>query len=294
LSFGWKRLEYRQLFWMLGDDESTTEQIRKQGLSSVARGIEKNLNSALAPAKLKGDRMELESGFSDDFPDPLKDDPGDLVAVGGDLSADRLIAAYSKGIFPWYGPGGPILWWSPDPRLILVPQEIHVARRLKRVIRQGRFELSVNMAFERVIQGCACTPRKGGGGTWITPEMRRAYVRLHRLGVAHSVEAWSEGRLGGGIYGLALGRAFFGESMFTTITNGSKVALVCLSRLLAQKGFTVFDCQQTSAHLLRCNAFEVPRRNFLQLLQQALAAGPPDSAMWVPRTLSWSPGSEAH
>lgn len=237
--------------------------------------------------------MELASGFSDDFPDPFKDDLGDLVAVGGDLSADRLIAAYGKGIFPWYGPGGPILWWSPDPRLILVPQEIHVPRRLKRVLRQGRFEISVNTAFERVIQGCASTPRKEGGGTWITPEMKRAYVRLHRLRVAHSVEAWSEGRLGGGIYGVALGRAFFGESMFTTLTNGSKVALVSLCRLLAEKGFFVFDCQQTSAHLLRFNAFEVPRRNFLQRLQQALAAGPVEDAMWAPRMLSWSPDGEA-
>jgi leucyl/phenylalanyl-tRNA--protein transferase len=123
--------------------------------------------------------------------------------------------------------------------------------------------------------------------------MKRAYIRLHRLGVAHSVEAWSEGRLGGGIYGVALERAFFGESMFTTIANGSKVALVSLARLLAENGFFVFDCQQTTAHLLRFNAFEVPRRNFLQRLQQALRPGPVDSAMWAPRMLSWSPDGEA-
>ncbi len=229
--------------------------------------------------------MGHSSEFIDDFPDTWREDLDDLVAVGGDLSPDRLVMAYSKGIFPWYGPGGPILWWSPDPRLILEPEAVHVPRRLARVIRQGRFAVSVNMAFEQVIQGCARTRRKGGGGTWITPEMEAAYIQLHALGLANSVEVWSQGSLGGGIYGVALGRAFFGESMFTAVTNGSKVALIHLTRLLADRGFSLFDCQQTTSHMLRFEAFEVSRREFLQRLHQALAAGAPDQAMWAPRML---------
>ena len=235
--------------------------------------------------------MEHSSEFVNDFPDPWRDDLGDLLAVGGDLSSQRLITAYSKGIFPWYGPGGPILWWSPDPRLILEPDNVHVPRRLARVIRQSRFAVSVNTAFAQVIQGCARTCRKGGGGTWITPEMEAAYIQLHELGLAHSVEVWSAGSLGGGVYGVALGRAFFGESMFTTVTNGSKVALIHLTRLLAENGFGLFDCQQTTAHMLRFNAFEVSRREFLQRLHQALAAGQPDSFMWAPRILG-EPGQK--
>jgi len=221
-----------------------------------------------------------------EFPDPKRDDVDDLLAIGGDLSPERLVAAYQKGIFPWFDETSPILWWSPDPRLILRPANLHVTRRLSRTLRQGRFCFTVNMDFAGVISGCAEVPRHGVRGTWIVPEMIEAYTRLHVLGYAHSVEVLQEGRLVGGIYGVALGRAFFGESMFHLVTDASKGALVVLVRLLESLGYHFMDCQQTTQHLLRFGAIVVPRKEFMRRLDRALDHPAPHQSAWTPRDVS--------
>jgi leucyl/phenylalanyl-tRNA--protein transferase len=207
------------------------------------------------------------------FPPPHLAEPGGLLAVGGDLSVPRLLAAYSQGIFPWYDDESPILWWSPDPRPLLFPDELHVPRRLARVLRQGRFDISLNTDFPAVIAACARVRRPGQRGTWITPEMCAAYVELHRAGFAHSVEARLDGKLVGGVYGVALGRAFFGESMFHLAPDASKAAFATLAMHLRDKGIAFIDCQQTTDHMVRFGCREVPRREFLALLRQALGGG---------------------
>ncbi len=204
------------------------------------------------------------------FPDPSLADEDGLLAVGGDLSPQRLLMAYGRGIFPWYSENAPILWCSPDPRLILEPSKVHVPKRLERILRQGAFRFTLDTAFEQVVAGCAQTPRRGACGTWIVPEMLAAYCRLHELGFAHSIEVWSGGTLVGGLYGVALGGAFFGESMFYIEPDASKAGFVTLIRALDRAGFILFDCQQTTAHMLRFGGFEVPRDEFLSRLEQAL------------------------
>jgi leucyl/phenylalanyl-tRNA--protein transferase len=204
------------------------------------------------------------------FPDPEESDPSGLLAVGGDLSPQRLLLAYSIGIFPWYAEGEPILWHSPDPRTVLLPADLRVARSLRRTLASGRFEVRLDTAFDAVVAGCAEAPRREGPGTWITPEMREAYARLHGLGFAHSAEAWEEGRLVGGLYGVSLGSAFFGESMFATRSDASKVAFVTFVRQLARWGFELVDCQVTTPHLQRFGAVEWPRRRFLERLAHCL------------------------
>jgi len=198
------------------------------------------------------------------FPDPEEADPDGLLAVGGDLTPARLISAYGCGIFPWYAENSPILWWSPDPRLVLAPAQLHVPASLRRVLNSGRFGFSLDQAFGRVIRACANAPRPGQDGTWIVPEMVAAYERLHELGLAHSVEAWQDGELVGGVYGVALGSVFFGESMFYAQPDASKAAFVQLVRWLARAGFTLIDCQQTTAHLLRFGAQEISRQEFVR------------------------------
>lgn len=205
------------------------------------------------------------------FPDPVHADEDGLLAVGGDLSPERLLTAYACGIFPWYSDNSPILWWSPEPRLILEPGCIHVPQRLQRTLRQGRFTFSLDSAFERVIARCAEIPRHGRCGTWIVPEMLAAYCALHDLGFAHSIEVWEDGVLAGGLYGVALGRAFFGESMFYDRPNASKAGFVILNRALHRAGFTLFDCQQTTRHMITFGGFEVSRQDFLARLETALA-----------------------
>ena len=192
-----------------------------------------------------------------------------LLAIGGDLSAERLLLAYSLGIFPWYNPGEPILWWSPDPRCVLFPDELHISRSLQRCLRKQPFRVSFNENFPGVIYWCRRL-RAGpeGSGTWITPDMRKAYLRLHELGFAHSVECWEEEQLVGGIYGVCIGRCFFGESMFSRRPNASKIALVELVRHLQDKDFVLLDCQQTTEHLLSMGAREISRKDFLDCLQQ--------------------------
>jgi leucyl/phenylalanyl-tRNA--protein transferase len=190
-----------------------------------------------------------------------------LVAVGGDLRPQWLLHAYRHGIFPWYDEGDPILWWSPDPRAIIELDGLHVARRLRRTVRSGRFTLTINRAFDEVIRGCADRPE----GTWITSAMVRAYRTLHELGYAHSVEAWFEGQLAGGLYGVALGGLFAGESMFSRRRDASKVALVYLVERLRERGFRLFDIQMRTEHTARLGAVEIPRTEYLARLREAIA-----------------------
>jgi len=201
------------------------------------------------------------------FPDPDHAGADGLLAFGGDLSPHRLIEAYSRGIFPWYGPGDPILWWSPDPRLVLEPAALHVPRSMRRILNQRRYTVTLDTAFGLVIRCCAGMPRREGQGTWLVSEMVDAYQGLHEQGLAHSVEAWApDGALAGGLYGVALGRTFFGESMFYAMPDASKTAFVYLARLLARWDYGLIDCQQTTRHLLRFGATEIPRRDFLARL----------------------------
>jgi leucyl/phenylalanyl-tRNA--protein transferase len=194
-------------------------------------------------------------------------DPNGLLAAGGDLSVPRLIDAYRHGIFPWYGEGQPLLWWSPDPRMVLIPSELRLARSLRKRLRRRDYEIRADTAFEAVIRACA-RPRKGEGGTWITEEMIAAYCALHRQGYAHSVETWIGGELAGGLYGVALGRAFFGESMFTRVTDASKLALAHLVRQIERWGFGLIDCQMKTRLLASFGAREIPRAEFLRRLSE--------------------------
>jgi leucyl/phenylalanyl-tRNA--protein transferase len=204
------------------------------------------------------------------FPRPDLAEEDGLLAVGGDLTEERLLAAYSLGIFPWYSGQSPILWWSPNPRLVLFPSELRVSRSLKQSIRQCLFTVSMDKAFEEVIRNCAAASRGNEDGTWITAEMIDAYCSLHRSGYAHSVECWHKGELAGGLYGVSIGSIFFGESMFTRVSNASKVAFVTLVERLTQKGFSLIDCQMTTRHLMSLGAREVSRKKFMKLLDYAL------------------------
>jgi leucyl/phenylalanyl-tRNA--protein transferase len=214
------------------------------------------------------------------FPDPRDAEPDGLLAVGGDLSPERLVAAYAAGIFPWYGPGSPILWWSPDPRLVLLPERLHVPRSLARTLRRGRYRVTADTAFSEVIRACAATGRPGQDGTWITADMVAAYERLHALGLAHSFEAWEGEALAGGLYGVSLGAAFFGESMFSRRPDASKAAFVRSVEHLREAGVGLVDCQVRTDHLVRFGAEELPREAFLGRLEAALAA-PTRRGRWV-------------
>ena len=194
-----------------------------------------------------------------------------LLAVGGDLCPERLLEAYRRGIFPWYNDDQPILWWSPDPRAVLFPDKLHVSRSLKRRLRPDVFTVTLDTSFRNIMEGCAeARPQYPEGGTWITDAMLNAYTCLHELGYAHSVETWQNGRLVGGLYGVAIGRAFFAESMFTRVDDASKVALVRLVKQLQAWNFHLIDCQQFSPHVSRFGAEEIPRADFIKHLDQAL------------------------
>ena len=205
------------------------------------------------------------------------DAPG-LVAAGGELAPGRLAEAYSKGIFPWYSEGQPILWWSPDPRMVLLPAEFRLARSLRKTLRRfaasPACELRIDSAFRRVMTACATTPREGEPGTWIVPEMIEAYCAWHTEGRAHSVEAWIDGELAGGLYGISLGRMFFGESMFARRTDASKIALAALIAFCREHGIETIDCQQRTAHLASLGGRELPRVEFMRRLGTALAMPP--------------------
>lgn len=213
------------------------------------------------------------------FPDPEQalDDPNGLLALGGDLSPGRLLAAYRRGIFPWYESGQPIMWWSPDPRAVLLPGELHVSRRLRRTLRSERFTTSTDLDFAGVITACAET--RALQGTWITPEMRAAYLQLHELGHAHSIETWQADRLVGGVYGIAIGRIFFGESMFSTERDASKVALAGLMQQLIRRGFGLLDCQMETGHLQSLGSCLMARKEFINAVSR-LTATPDDGSCW--------------
>ena len=194
--------------------------------------------------------------------------PDGLLAAGGDLSESRLLYAYRHGIFPWYSEGQPILWWSPNPRCVIFPERLHVSRRTRRALRRSSFEIRFNNACDDVIARCA-EDRPGQDGTWITREMHAAYLALHDSGWVHSIETWNEGELVGGMYGLAIGKAFFGESMFSSETNSSKAAMLALCSVLIKNGFRLLDCQVESPHLVSLGAERVSRQQFAGMLAEA-------------------------
>ena len=205
-----------------------------------------------------------------EFPDLDEADESGLLAIGGDLSIERLKLAYSKGIFPWYEDGMPILWWSPDPRMVLFPEKMIISHSLRQSIKKQQFNITIDHAFEKVIRNCAKTTRKGEDGTWITTEMQNAYIRLHEAGYAHSAEAWLDGELVGGLYGVALGKAFFGESMFHHVTNASKVALFELVEKLSSWNFEIIDAQVYTNHLESLGGEMIPRGEYIHILEKAL------------------------
>ena len=216
-------------------------------------------------------------------------EPNGLLAAGGSLSPPWLLAAYRRGIFPWFSEGEPILWWTPDPRLVLVPDEVHVSHSLRKTLRRQRFEVRTDTAFGAVLRACAA-PRAPGLGTWITPAMQAAYLRMHELGHAHSVECWRDGQLVGGLYGIALGRVFFGESMFSIETDASKVALAHLARFLSARAYVMIDCQMKTAHLMSMGAQTVSRQQFGTVLARHACSDIP-AARWpadATRGIDWS------
>ena len=226
----------------------------------------------------------------DPFP-PLSSalkNPSGLLAAGADLSSERLVQAYAQGIFPWFSQGEPILWWSPDPRMVLFPNELQISQSLRKTLRKHAFEIRVDSAFQAVIQACAQTPRDGQNGTWITDEVINAYFVLHEKGVAHSVETWIDGELAGGLYGIALGRAFYGESMFAHKTDASKIAFVHLVRQLQRWDFGIIDCQMRTDHLARFGAREISRSQFSALLAKLVNSDHPVT------TSPWKFGNDLH
>lgn len=213
-------------------------------------------------------------------------EPNGLLAVGGCLSPRRLVNAYRSGIFPWYSPGEPILWWSPDPRLVLEPEAFRLSRTLRRSLRRGEFRFSFDQAFDRVLDACA-EPRAYADGTWLTPAMKQAYRELHRLGYAHSVETWQCAQLVGGLYGVAIGRVFFGESMFHRVDNASKAALAFACAVMAEWGYRLIDCQVQTPHLMSLGAHEIARAEFARLLAHYRDGRTVETA-WKESHVSWS------
>lgn len=219
-------------------------------------------------------------GPEDPFP-PVESalvEPDGLLAAGAGLSVRRLVDAYSQGIFPWFNEGDHILWWSPDPRMVLAPRDLHISRSLRRRLRRGDFSVTADTAFQAVLEGCAA-PRDDEGGTWLGPAMRRAYTSLHRAGFAHSVEVWMGDALAGGIYGVALGRMFFAESMFSARTNGSKIAIAYLAAQLDRWGFPLMDCQLETGHLTSLGASLMPRAQFVREVEVLIRA-PATPPVW--------------
>ncbi len=216
-----------------------------------------------------------------------QDSPNGLLAVGGDLSEERLIEAYKNGIFPWYCEGEPILWWSPDPRCVFLLDNVHTSRSLRRELKKSAYQVTINRAFEDVVDGCAA-PRAKEAETWILSEMKTAYLKLHNLGVAHSIEVWDNQELVGGLYGVSLGRFFFGESMFSRAKSASKFALIYLAHYLKQNGFILLDSQVGNPHLYSMGAADINRDDFLQLLEEHVNWEQP-SDLWHTKTLdTWS------
>ena len=202
------------------------------------------------------------------FPHPSQASPDGVLAVGGDLSIERLILAYKAGIFPWYNEGEPIIWWSPNPRFVLFPDQLKVSKSMRQVRRRKTFQITYDTNFRGVIEACQHMPRRDQDGTWITSAMLEAYVRLHEEGYAHSVEAWQDDELVGGLYGVSLGKCFFGESMFAKVSNASKAGFITLVRILESKGFKLIDCQTETRHLKSLGAIGIPREEFADFLEE--------------------------
>ncbi len=215
--------------------------------------------------------------LTDNTPFPSVDralsSPNGLLAAGGSLTASRLLDAYRHGIFPWFNPGDPILWWSPSPRMVLIPGEFKISRSLAKVLRNAAYEVRTDTVFEQVMRGCAA-PRADRRGTWINEDMIAAYCSLHSMGYAHSVETWMEGSLVGGLYGVSIGRMFYGESMFSNVSNASKIALAHLARQLERWQFGMIDCQMNTPHLAKLGAREIPRSEFIARLQELIHCAP--------------------
>ena len=201
------------------------------------------------------------------FPDVEKADDDGLLAVGGDLSPERLLLAYKNGIFPWFNEDSMILWWSPDPRMVLFPNKIKISKSMAQVIKSNKFRITWNTQFEEVVNACSAIKRKGQAGTWITPEMKSAYLKLHQMGIAKSIEVWESHNLVGGLYGIDLGNVFCGESMFSRKSNASKFAFISLAKELQQKEYKLIDCQVHTAHLESLGAEEIPRKQFIKILK---------------------------
>jgi len=216
-----------------------------------------------------------------EFPPAWLARPDGLLCIGGDLCSERLLLAYKNGIFPWFSDNEPILWWSPDPRLVLFPKDINISRSLKKTIRKQHFRVTINTAFEQTIVSCAQPRKEGNEGTWLVEEMIDAYIGLHKLGYAHSIETWCNDRLVGGLYGICLGHSFFGESMFSVESDASKVALVALANHLKNSNFDLIDCQVSSNHLFNMGAVEISRHSFLKILKRSVARKN-DSNIWDP------------
>jgi len=230
-------------------------------------------------------------GPATSFPDPRQASDEGLLAYGGDLSPERLLAAYAQGIFPWYNAEDPILWWSPDPRLVLYPHRFNISKSFRRILRNGDYEVTFDHNFPAVIRACAQTPRPGQQGTWLHPGVQEAYIALHRQGYAHSVETYMEGRLVGGLYGIAMGKAFFGESMFAHRPNASKIALAALRGVLGAKSYDFIDCQVETEHLVRMGASLIPRDRFLDELAHALSR-PERIGSWADYHWEYDHGSQ--
>jgi len=205
------------------------------------------------------------------FPDPALADPEGALAIGGDLSPERLLLAYQMGIFPWFSPRDPIIWWSPDPRFILFPNEINISKSMRKLLRKGVFRITFDKCFQDVITSCQQIKRKGQYGTWITEDMKLSYCKLHELGYAHSVEVWEDTYLVGGLYGVSLGKSFFGESMFAKKSNASKAGFITLVQELIKRDFNLIDCQVYTEHLASLGAKEIPRDKFFSLLETSIA-----------------------
>jgi leucyl/phenylalanyl-tRNA---protein transferase len=212
----------------------------------------------------------LEPDDHYEFPDRETADADGIVGVGGNLSPGMLLSAYRQGVFPWFNPEDPIIWWSPDPRFVIFVDEVHVSRSMDRLLRQGRFRITLDTAFASVIHACAVTPRRGQAGTWITEDMELGYRRLHELGFAHSCEVWDGEQLVGGIYGVAIGKMFFAESMYSHVDNASKSALITLSRFLGQHRFDIIDSQLHTPHVERMGGRLIPRSEFLQIVDERI------------------------
>ena len=212
--------------------------------------------------------------------------PNGLLAAGGDLSVARLLSAYRNGIFPWFNPGEPLLWWSPDPRMVLIPGEFRISRSFAKTLRNSEYEVRCDTAFEQVMRGCGA-PRPAQSGTWIGEDMIAAYCALHQLGYAHSVEIWVNGKLAGGLYGVSIGRMFYGESMFSDLSNASKIALAYLARQLERWHFGMIDCQMNTPHLATLGAREIPRSEFIARLKELIHCGPTDEKLSTGHPSDW-------